>query len=239
MVFSNTTTKAGIVQEIERLCDLGQTYISGDATRLAEHTATINRVNHRVWHTIFMATGNWKYDDGGHTDQPYATANLVEDRIAYALPTDLLSVERIEVKDDNGQWFRLNPLTEERIPGAIDEFNDVSSLPVYYTLVNNTIKLYPASDFSQDASLKIYFSRDSVDFLTTDTTKTPGFASPYHEILPIKAAIEWYKVKQPQSPTLPILIQDDLKLEQSLKEYYGKRFKDYKPRISRAYARYK
>lgn len=233
MVFSNTTTKSGIIQTLERLCDLGQTYISGDSNILLEHTATINRVNHRVWHTIFTVTGNWKYDDGGFTDLPQATANLVANQIAYALPTDLLTVERVEIKDDNGDWFRLEPLSPDRIPGAVDEFNDESSRPIYYTLVNGTIKLYPASDFSQDASLKIYFSRDSVDFLTTDTTKTPGFASPYHEILPIKAAIEWYKVKQPNSPTLPILIQDDMKLENSIREFYGKRFVDYKPRVSR------
>lgn len=239
MQFSNTTTKAGIIQEIERLTDVGQTYISGDATRLAEMTATINRINHRVWHTIFMATGNWKYDDGNQTNLPKATANLVSGQIAYALPTDLLTVERVEIKDENGDWYRLTPLMEEKIPGAIDEFQETDSRPIYYTLVNGTINLYPASDFSQDDSLKIYFSRDSVDFAVSDTTKSPGFASPYHEIIPIKASIEWYKVKQPNSPTLPILVQDDLKLEQNIKEFYSKRYKDYRPRISRAYDRFR
>lgn len=239
MVFSNTTNLNGIIQTLERLTDVGQTYISGDATRLKEATATINRINHRVWHTIFMATGNWKYDDGGFSDMPTATANLVANQTSYALPTDLLTLERVEIKDKDGNWFRINPLAEKNLPGAVDEFQDVPSQPLYYTLVNGVINLHPASDYNQDASIKLYFSRDSVDFVVGDTTKTPGFASPYHEIIPIKAAIEWYKVKQPQSPTLPILIQDDLKLEQSLKEFYAKRFKDYVPKISRAYQRYK
>lgn len=65
MVFNDIATglMAGIVQTVERLTDVGQTYISSDTTRLKEMTATINRINHRVWHTIFMSTGNWQYDD--------------------------------------------------------------------------------------------------------------------------------------------------------------------------------
>lgn len=232
MVFSNTQTKAGIIQELERLCDLGQTYISGNSNVLAESVATINRINHRVWHTIFMSTGNWQYDDGGYTDLPQATANLVSGTAMYALPSDALTIHRIEVKNQNGDWELLNPITKEQLL-AVDEFLDTDSVPMYYRLVNNTIELFPAPNYASTGGLKAYFDRDSVDFATTDTTKTPGFASPYHEILPIKAAIEWYKVKQPQSPTLIQLQQDDLKLEKALKEFYGVRFKNLKPRITR------
>lgn len=239
MVFSNTTTKAGIIQEIERLTDVGQTYISGDATRLAETTATINRVNHRVWHTIFMSTGNWQYDDGGYTDLPMATTNLVSGQSLYALPSDALTIQRLEVKDAAGLWVELTPITKEMISQGVDEFMKDNGPVQYYRLINNTVELFPAPNYASTGGLKAYFDRDSVDFATSDTTKTPGFASPYHEILPIKAAIEWYKVKQPQSPTLIQLQQDDLKLEKALKEFYGSRFKDYKPRIGRRKVSYR
>jgi hypothetical protein len=239
MKFNATSTRDGIIQEIERLTDLGIGYISGDTNRLADFTAIVNRVQHRVWHTIFLSTGNWQYDDSNNEDLPIATANLVEDQASYALPSEALSVQRIEIKDENNQWYRLDPIIRKNIPGAVDEFQDVSGTPKYYHLLNGVIYVYPASDYSQDNSLKVYFERGSVDFATTDTTQTPGFASPYHEIIPIKASIEWLKIKQPASPTLPILIQDDLRIENSIRQYYGQRNKDYRPRIRRAYKSFK
>ena len=90
---------------------------------------------------------------------------------------------------------------------------DTPSQPMYYRLVNGTAQIYPAPNYTKTAGIKVLFDRDSVDFVTTDTTKTPGFASPYHEILPIGVSIEWLKIKQPQSPTLPQLQADYLKME--------------------------
>jgi len=91
MVYSDTTSLSGIIQHIERIADLGQTYISGDATRLKEFTATINRVQHRVWHSIFLYNGNWQYDDGSYTDLPSSKTDLVIGQRKYSLPTDALT----------------------------------------------------------------------------------------------------------------------------------------------------
>ncbi len=234
MEFNNTSELNGIIQTIEDLCDFSPATISGDATKLKQFTAKCNQAQHRVRHLIFNHTGNWEYDGGNHIDLPSATTDLILDGKRYALPPDALTVQRLEVKGDNGDWSRLKPITKEIVNGSLDEFMKDSGQPMYYRLVNNTIELFPAPNYSQDDSLKVYFDRADTDFLTSDTTKTPSFASLYHKIIPIKVAIDWFKVKQPQSPTLPILIQDDLKLEQELKEYYSKRFKDYKPRIGRS-----
>jgi hypothetical protein len=240
MVYSDTTNLNGIIQEVERMADLGQTYISGNASNLKEFTATINRVNHRIWHTIFMSNGNWQYDDGGNTDLPQSVTDLTSGTSKYALPTTALTIQRVEAKDSGGLWTTLSPITKEDIGGeAIDEFMKTDGPLSMYRLIGTTIELFPGPDYSSTGGLKVYYDRDSVDFATSDTTKTPGFASPYHELLPIKATIEWLKVKQPTSPTLPILIQDDLRVEASLKAFYGKRFKDYKPRIGRAYQSYR
>ena len=235
MNYSNTTTKDGIIQTVEELCDLGDAYISGDTTRLRQFTARINRIAHRVWHTIFMANGNWQYDDGNYTDLPSVTTDIVSGQKSYALPSDALTVQRVEAKDTAGLWTVLTPFTKENVRGqAMDEFLKDDGPLMHYRLLNGVIELYPASNYASTDGLKVYFDRGAVEFEYDDTTATPGFASPYHEILPIKASIEWLKVKQPQSPTLPLLIQDDLKLEQSIKQFYAVRFKDYKPRIGRA-----
>jgi len=224
---------------ISFLCDFGSTYISASTDRLKEFTPKVNRAYNGVLHLLHNATGNWKLDDTSKTDMPVATTALVSGQGKYVLPTDLLSIERVEIKDQNDNWIRVNPIIEKNIPGAIPEFHDVDGDPMYYTLVGNVLELYPAPDYSQDASLKVYYKRTGVEFTYDDTTKEPGFVPLYHRILPIKASIEWYKVKQPTSPTLQVLMADEAKLEAQIVEHYGKRFKDYKPKITRAYDNYK
>ena len=239
MNYNSTTTRDGIIQRFEVLTDRGIGTVSGDTDNLRDATALANIASHRVWHLIFLSTGNWQYDDGNHTDLPSATANVVLGQRRYALPSEALTVHRVEVKDKDGNWYQLNPVTKEKVFEGLDDFMDENGYPIYYRLVNGVIEIYAPTDYSQDDSLKVYFDRDSVDFAYDATTTTPGFASPYHEIIPTKMAIEWLKVKQPQSPTLGVLIQDDLKLEQSIRQFYGVRFKDYKPRVGRAKRSYK
>lgn len=235
MVFSNTTNRNGIIQAIEKKTDLGIGYISGNADRLADFTADINNENHKIWHTIFMSNGNWQYDDGSTTSSmPNGVINLVSGTSIYALPATALTVQRIEAKDVNGLWTVLTPITNELIVNqAIDEFMKTDGSLSYYTLIGNNIELFPAPNYASTGGLKVYFDRGSVDFITSDTIKTPGFASPYHEILAIGTAIEWLKIKQPNSLTLPQLQADYLKMEDAIKKFYGKRFKDYKPKIGR------
>ena len=233
------TTNDGIIQTIEELTDLGSAYISGNTTNLINFTARVNRVGHRVWHTIFMSTGNWAYDDGNETDLPQAVTDLTSGTAKYALPPTALTVQRIELKNSAGLWYELSPITTQEIPIAVGEFYKTSGQPTFYRLIGNTIELFAAPSYNSTGGLKVYFDRDSVNFVYTDTTKTPGFASPYHEIIPIMASVEWLKVKQPTSPTLPGLIQDQLRIEKSIKDFYGKRFKNKVPRIGRAYNSFK
>lgn len=233
MNYSNTTTKDGAIQHIEDICDFGDAYISGDTSRLKNWTAKINRIQHRIWSVIFKSTRNWQYDDGGYSDLPSSKTNLVTDQRKYQLPSDALTVQRVEVLDENDNWYMVKALSKEQITTPLDEFMDVSGTPTYYRLVGDTMELYPASNYDKASGLRVYYDRDSVDFLYTDTTKTFGWASPYHELAPIKASIEWLKIKQPTSPTLQLLLQDEARLEQDLKEFYSARFKAKTPVISR------
>jgi len=239
MLYNDTTSFKGIIQDIEKKTDLGLGYISGNSNLLASFTVDVNNAQHEVQHLIHLASRSWKYDDGNYTNLPSSRTDLVDGLANYALPTEALTVQRIEIKDTNGNWYKLKPIVLENLTGAVDEFQDVDGTPVYYKLLNGTLELFPAPNYSQDDSIRIFYDRTSVDFLTTDTTRTPGFPSPYHEILPTKVAIKWLEIKQPQSPTLPLLYNREAKLEKALKEHFSLRFQDYKPRISRKYSSYK
>ena len=234
MVYSNTTDFNGIIQVIERETDLGNTYISGDGDQLKFFTARVNEVGNRVWNLIFNSTGTWQYDDSNNTDLPQASTNLVSGTAKYALPSTALTAKRIEIKDNTGNWRILKQLPEYLITAeGIDDFMKNDSLPMYYRLTDDTIEMFPGPNYASTSGLKVYFDRGPATFATTDTTKTPGFASPFHEIIPIWVTVDWLTTKNPTSSSLPLLIQKLNQLKLDIMNFYSKRNKDYKPKISR------
>lgn len=178
-----------------------------------------------------MAYGGWQYDDSNQTDLPFASTTLTADQTTYALPTGALGVRGIEVKNTGSVWSSLLPITEEMIRErqAMGQFFSTSGTPQYYQLVGQTVRLFPASNYTQSASFKVSFDRGSVAFASTDTTTTPGFASEYHDIIPIGASIEWLKIKEPNSGTLANLRSDYAQLEKNLKDYYAYKFEQMFP----------
>jgi len=238
MKYSDTTSLSGIIQEEERLTGLGYAAISGNTTLLKEFTSLNNIEGNKVLHLIHSSTGNWIYDDSNHDDLPTATSDLVENTSVYAIPSDALTIKRIEVKDSAGNWYKLQPISLEQI-NSEGEFFSVSGRPIYFRLINDTLEVYPATNYNSSNGLRVFYDRAGVDFLTTDTTKTPGFASLYHTVIPIGASLAWLKVKIPNSPQIPLLEKDYQKLELNIKQFYGQRFKDKKSRVGRAYKSYK
>jgi len=239
MTYNDTTNKNGIIQQVERYINMGATWISGDTDRLREFTAYANKISSKIWHWIFTSQGVWKYDDSNETDLPQATTNLVSAQTTYALPSDALTVQRVECKNSNGDWFRLVQIFQDQIPEAIDEFNETDCEPVYYRLIGNTIELFPASNYASTNGLKVYFDRGAHAFVYNDTTATPGFASPYHEAVSVGTAIEWLKIKSPTNPTLQFLREEWAKFEEDIKKFYSLRNKDAVRRLGRAYQSYK
>lgn len=231
MVYNDTTNKTGVIQAEERYCGLGDAGISGDATRLKDFTYFNNLIMRKVWHTIFLSEGAWQYDDGNNLDMPIATTALVKDQVNYSIPVTALVVRALEYKNTGGTWAKILPLTEARIQdgGALSEFNDTPGEPLYYTLVGNIIKLFPAANFDQASSLKVFFERGSSEFVYGDTTKEPGFASQYHDIVPIGASLEYLKWKMPESAAVQFLTNDYAKLELAIKDFYRQRHQDLNP----------
>lgn len=239
MVYNDTSTNLGIIQASEDYCGLGLTGISGDTSKLKEFTRYANRANRKIWHWIFMSQGLWQYDDSNETDLPQAVANLVSGTAKYALPTDALTVRRIEIKNESGDWDEVLPITEKDIVGGIEDYYESDNTPVEYRLIGNTIELFPAPNYASTGGLKVYFDRDSSDFAYTDTIKTPGFASPYHDLVAIGASLEWLKAKRPDTNTLAQLKEDWLRGEIEIKDFYSNRNKDSKTVIRTSSRSYK
>jgi hypothetical protein len=234
MDFNNTTDRNGIIQNIERLTDRGIGYISGNANLLLDTTADVNKALSTTWHDIITASGIWSFDDTNQTDLPVSTTSLVAGQSEYLIPDESLAIERVEIMDKNGTWTRLTQRPLYTIGTGVEEKTEPNGIPYQYRLYGNVIQLFPASEYNSAGGLKIFYNREFLAFESDDTTTSAGFASAYHEILPIMASIDWYMVKQPSNPTLKMLIEKYNMIRANLIAFYKGRNHDYTPRIQRA-----
>lgn len=231
MQFSNTTDKSGIIQLTEDYTDLGDGYISGDSTRLKKFTAWANEVGDDLWFAIWSSMGSWQWDDSNQTDLPQAVTDLESGQAKYSIPTTALTIKRVEVKDESGNSIKLKPFTREKELLAMGDLESRAGVPTHYFMINDTVQVYPKPNYASTGGLKLYFDRATVSFVSTDTTKAPGIASPFHGLYPLGMAITWLKIKQPNSASLQRYLVDYEAQKRSMIEFYAKRWEDNSPAV--------
>ena len=200
MVFSNTTTKAGFIQNCESLCNLGDTGISGNATLLYKFTAWANQALDKVANAILTVDKNWRWDDvASYGNFSVATANLVSGQRDYVLPratnssdiSTLWKVYKVRIKDTNGNWFEIAPLASD----VAENDDNSSGSPTSYRLLGNSIRLSdsPNSSVTLTAGIQVWFQRSAVQFVYTDTTtKYLPFMSSHHYLLQLDASATYW-----------------------------------------------
>lgn len=198
---------------------------------LTEKTTYANMANRIILTEIHNAYGGWKYDDRNNTDFPIATANLVANQEDYALPLDTTQLTGVYflTQGTTTNWTKLIPLSLEEINqmDAEPNFNNTPSVPQYYRTLANSIKLYPAPNWSADGGLMIEYSRDISTFESTDTTKTAGFDPIFHEAIPIYMSYQFAQVNI--LPNLKSLTEQWMDYLARIKRHYSQKFKDLFP----------
>jgi hypothetical protein len=191
---------------------------------IADLTLLANNALDRVTSLILQSDGRWQFDDSNYTDLPIGTTALVSGQKDYSIATSQIEVQRVEVKDENGDWRLLTPIDKSEINIAMDEWMLENGQPMFYDKVGQSILLYPTPSYSQSASLKVYFSRIPSYFATNDTTKTPGFNPLFHDLIPLWVSYE-YGLANGRANTDRILLEIQKK-ESELMDSYLKRSKD-------------
>lgn len=235
--FNNTTTKGGILQRIERLCKLGDGYITGNATRLKEWTADVNLAWDKTLAMIFKASGRWQFDDSNHTDYPFITTNLVASQRDYTFTTDeqgnlILDIYKVMIKDENGVYFELYPVdqqSDEYMDGFWSGQNE-TGLPSRYDKTANGIFLDCIPSYNSTNGLKVFINREGTYFTTADTTKKPGFAGLFHDYLAIEPSYTYSYTNSLANKA--DLLNEKLTMESNIKKHYRDRAKDELPIIT-------
>lgn len=203
-------------------------------------TRNANLALRAIWGWIFEAYGGWIYDDRNNTDLPEAVADLVSGQSVYILPLDSAEILGVEIKTQGNVWQKLWPITLEKIQQdynfAESQFLSTPSAPIYYRPIANGFKLYPACNYSQAGSIKVYFSRDVSAFVPTDTTKSPGFDVEFHEAVSTFVALQYAKINLmgvagavTRSGSKTGLLADWSDWEQRIKNHYVMRFQQMFP----------
>lgn len=230
MVFNDTTTKGGLLQDCEIVLfgDNGYTQITGNTNRLATFTNFINRALDTVTSLILDADGRWQYDDTNFSTLPIGTTLLVHNQQQYQLSVSHLRILRIEILGIDGKYYKIQPIDPSDIQNqSMTEFMNTASQPLYYDLLGDSIFLYPKPQtgyVTMSAGMKIYYQREPSYFVSTDTTKTPGFNTIFHRLVSRIACLDYAIARQLSVKT--DLEKEVIMLKSELQDFYGKRQPD-------------
>ena len=186
MDFSNSTTEEGIIQEIDRICG------SSDNTySLKAKTARVNQALDRFVTLALQADGEWQWDDYNQTDLPIGKADLVSGQYDYSFASEVLSVTKVLVSDSAGNLSELPQVDQYDWSSRNIAMQPTgnSGIPNKYDIVASSIFLDPVPNYNYTHGLKVWFKRNAVKFVSTDTTTDPGIPSLFHPYLCRYAAL--------------------------------------------------
>lgn len=211
MQFSDTSTKQGLIQEIEFWTNLGDGVVSGDTTLLKQFTNRLNRAYDSVLPLIMLMGDKMRWDDLNHTKHPIGTFNITSGTGDYELLSDEQGNSVLNITDlmilpssSSTEYAPLTRLTldDPRALRAMSPNPSYVGIPSAFVEKDNVVFFDVVPNYSATAGGKIFFERAPSYFAYTDTTKMPGIPSPFHPLLALHAAKDWLTVNKPENQVL-------------------------------------
>lgn len=235
--YNDTTNRKGIIQSLERKLGFNAGDISGSTAKMLDFTAEINTDLDYIYDLIFQSNTKWQFDDSNHTNYPIITTNIVSGQRDYTFTTDsggnlILDVFRVVRATPAGVFEDIKVVDQETANNGNSDTStfvdgqNTGGTPTAYDKTANGIFLDPVPNYNYTNGLKVYINREGSYFTTSDTTKKPGFAGTFHEILPLRTA--WRYATEKSLPIAKGLGEQYMVMEMALKNYYGNRERDSK-----------
>lgn len=217
----NPGDNTGIVDEINDICNS-----DNNSFPLKSKARRVNSALDRFFTLAFQADARWNFDDLNQTTAPLQSISLVSGTQKYAIDTfasEIINVLRVEVLDSGGNAHTLRRLEREGTEEALTAYRSGGGTPGQYDWLGKYIYLYPAPNYSISNGLSLYFERNKSAFASTDTTKSPGIPSIFHEYICRYASLPYLIEKQrAQKNDVAAQIQVD---EQAILNYFANREK--------------
>ncbi len=227
MVFSDTTTKLGLIQDCEMQVFGNYGDISGNTDRLYEFTARLDRSYDKLATRIMAVDNRWQFDDTNYTDLPIGSTDIVSGQQDYAFDVEYLDIDRVVLTDSAGNKSVLYPIDIMDAEGrayitALTASN--TGIPNKYDKMGGSIFLDPIPNFNRTGGLTVYYRRKPSYFAYTDTTKPVGVPAVFHRYLSLDTSLGYMLDKQ-------MAVKNDKKtelveMEAMIDNFYTMRNKD-------------
>lgn len=223
MQFNSHADNADLYSDARFWCGIANT----DTTSypLVDFTRNANFALDRAVALVMKSDGKWQYDDTNNTDLPIATTSLVASQQDYGLAVTHLKVQRVRIKDQQGNWITLDPIDRRDLTDS--QLTAAAGDPKKYDKVGNSFFLHPKPSYASSSGLEVQFQRGASYFITTDTTKTPGFATHFHRLVSLYAALDYCEVNSLDKRAAKIRANIQV-LEAELVTHYSSRDADAK-----------
>lgn len=231
MQYSDTSTKTGLLQDIEFWTNLGDGTVTGDSTLKAVFTRLMNVHYARVLAKMQLLTGRDGVEDTNYSDQQFSYFSIVENQNDYQFLTDedgntISDITGIMIQPetaDAGEGYE--PLGRLTLSDAdamliMSPNTDNTGMPTGYIEKNNTAYFDKLPDYSKSNGGKVFYRLVPSYFVVGDTTKKPGFVEAYHRILSLAPSYDWLCVNKPENVPLLTKVKAELDtLEAELADY--------------------
>lgn len=211
---------------------------NSDSYPIAEKVIDINLAMDKALSLIFQASGKWQFDDSNHTDYPIITTNLIANQRDYTFTTDgsgnlILDIYKVMIKNPtSGYYEEIYPVDQQS-----DEYTqgfwsgqNTTGTPSRYDKTANGIFLDCIPSYNSTDGVKIFINRESTYFLTSDTTKKPGFAGLFHEYIALRPS---YQYAYRNTLNNAVALHNEMVLmESDIKKHYRDRSRDEVTRIT-------
>lgn len=241
MVFSDTTTKLGLIQdcEVRLFGDNGYGKISDNENRLYQFTGLINRRQDRFVYLALTADGQWQADDTNWTDYPIATRDIASGTRDYQFALEMIQIEKVVVTDSLGKKHVIDPIDiqdeSDETKLYLENASTNIGTPRKYDKIANSLIFQPTPNYNYTAGIEVYFKRGPYYFLYTDTTnRVPGFPSIFHDYLSAGASLD-YAINNTMTRKVAQLAPIVQAMEIRITDFFSKRRKDEKKRATPAY----
>ena len=241
--YSDTVTRRGIIQTIEKNCGFNPGDITNNTTLLQDFTADVNLALDKALAIVIPASGKWHIDDSNFTDYPEITHDLNANQRDYSFTADgsgniILDVYRVMVADQSGVFHEIYPVDQQATTkkqgnaedtGSFIDGLNASGVPTRYAKTANGIFLDVIPNYTIIGGLKVFIDREPSYFTVNDTTKKPGFAGIFHEYLALRPSFQY--AYRNGFNSVKALQSEMLTMERDMLNYYSQRDKDTPKRL--------
>ena len=215
--------------------------IISDITWWTGANITIYPINDRTRHAnlaldkaialILQSDSKWKWDDSNHSDLPIGVAKINSGQQNYGIAgITFLTINEVQILNNAGTYDTLTAVLEDSQEGKDIMRKKNTGTPKYYLKKGDSIFLGPTPSSDLTNGLRVFFQRNVSYFTTSDTTKVPGFAQPFHRLISLYPSLDYLEVEEKWNRA-KVVQKRITEMEAALVAFYSSRAKDEQPKI--------